>query len=455
MKTRSCWLVLLPPTWLLLTGGLLAVSHCPVQAQGWSPVINITNHIWKYLVEGGDQGTAWREPEFDDGSWNSGIGLFGFESTPAVYPYPFQTVWLPIDGRFTYYARTHFTWNGPLNWPDVLLRTTNYIDDGAVFYLNGLEVGRVRLPTNVVIEFNTPALVPPIEGQPDILEFRGSPRRGDNVLAVEVHNATPVSHDIVFGLSMEGIECHFDLFARAAPDFQIVEECRPAIITLNSPFYAASMRWMKDGVLLPWATNDMLVIPRASDSDVGEYYVEIITPCGIEQSTTSWLSVVPDSVPPQLLRATADSTLTNLIITFSEPIDPTSIDATNFIVDDNCLPGRLKTQFATLLDPTNVLVTTTPRRLDQNYIIIVSGIRDACAGNTLATNATVLLNPLVPLESLRLSRSPTGLQISWTGCGVLQWTSNLVHWADVPGVLASPYDMGSAVGTRFYRLRLP
>ena len=151
----------------------------------------------------------------------------------------------------------------------------------------------------------------------------------------------------------------------------------------------------------------------------------------------------------------ADSTLTNFTITFSEPLDPASIDAMNFIVDDVCLPGRLKTQFTTLLDATNVLVTTTPRRLDQNYIVTVSGIRDACAGNTLATNATVLLNPIVPLESLRLSRSPTGLQISWTGCGVLQWTSNLLHWADVPGVLASPYDVGSAVDTRFYRLRLP
>jgi hypothetical protein len=456
MKTRSCWLVLLPPTWLLLAGGLLAVSHCPAQAQGWSPVINITNHIWKYLVEGGDQGTAWREPEFDDSSWNSGIGLFGFESTPAVYPYPFQTTWQPIDGRLTYYVRTHFQWVGPLNWPDVLLRTTNYIDDGAVFYLNGREVGRVRLPTNVVIEFNTPALVPPVEGQPDILEFRGSPRRGDNVLAVEVHNATPLSHDIVFGLSMEGIECHFDFLANASPGFQTVEQCKPATITLvGAPSFGPGMSWMKNGMPIPTATNNVLYIPQVGLLDSGEYYVEVLTPCGPRQSTPSLLVVSPDATPPRPLRAMADSTLTNFTITFSEPLDLTSIDATNFIVDDVCLPGRLKTQFATLMDPTNVLVTTTPRRLDQNYVVMVSGIRDACAGNTLTTNATVLLEPMLPLESLRLTRSLSGLQISWTGCGVLQWTSNLVHWADVPGVLASPYDVGSAVDTRFYRLRLP
>jgi hypothetical protein len=456
MKSRSERSLLLQSTWLLLISAVNAMVQYPAQAQGWTPVISITNHVWKYLVECGDQGTAWREPEFDDSPWNSGVGLFGFESTPAVYPYPFQTMWLPVDGRFTYYARTHFQWNGPLNWPDVLLRTTNYIDDGAVFYLNGLEVGRVRL-TNDIVEFDTPAQPPPIEGRPDVLEFRiPFMRRGDNVLAVEVHNASPVSHDIVFGLSMEGIECHSDLFARVTPSFQSVEECRPAVITLVTPlFYPPAMRWMKDGVPIPWATNNVLVIPRASGSDFGEYYVEIVTPCGIEQSNPSFLDISPDATPPQPLRAVADSTLTNLTITFSEPLDPTSIHATNIIVDDVCLPGRPKTQFATLLDPTNVLVTTTPRRLDQNYAVMVSGIRDACAGNTLATHATLLLSPSVPLASLRLSRSQTGLQISWTGCGVLQWTSHLVEWADVPGAPTSPYPAGAPVDTRFYRLRLP
>jgi hypothetical protein len=455
MKTCSAWLPTLPLIWLLLASAVIDVSHHPAQA--WTPVIDITNHVWRYLVDGTNQGRAWREPDFDDRSWNSGVGLFGFESVPSAYPHPFQTTWLPIDGRITYYARTHFPWNGPLNWPDVLLRTTNYIDDGAVFYLNGLEIGRVRL-TNEVIEFDTPAQPPQVEGQPDVLQFRtfNLLRRGDNVLAVEIHNASPVSHDIVFGLSVEGVECHFDLFPMVTPDTLAVEECRPATITLVSPsIFGRGMSWMKDGVPLPSVTNNVLNIPRTRFSDGGTYYVEILTPCDPQQSSSCWLIVLPDTTPPLPLRAMADSTLTNLTITFSEPLDAASIDATNIIVDDVCLPGRLRTRSVTLLDPTNVLVTTSPRRLDQNYVVAVSGIRDACPGNTLATNATVLLNPTVPLESLRLARTPTGLQIDWTGCGVLQWTSNLVHWADVPGVLASPYPVGVTVDTRFYRLRLP
>jgi hypothetical protein len=185
------------------------------------------------------------------------------------------------------------------------------------------------------------------------------------------------------------------------------------------------------------------------------YYVEIATACDPQQSNPSRLVVLPDITPPHPLLAVADSTLTNLTITFSEPLDPTSIDATNFIVDDLCLPGRLKTQRATLLDTTNVLLTTTQRQLDQDYVIAISGVRDACAGNMLATNTTLLLTPLVSLDSLQLTRSPAGLSVSWTGCGVLQWTSNLVQWADVPGAPASPYPTDAARNTRFYRLRMP
>lgn len=202
------------------------------------------------LVDGGDQGTAWREPQFDDSAWISGLGLFGFESSP-VYPYPFQTIWQPMADRTTYYARTHFHWEG--NWPDVLLRTTNYIDDGAVFFLNGRELGRLRMPTNIIIEFNTPAQPPTVEGRPDVLEFRTSfLHRGDNVLAVEIHNASPVSGDIVFGLSMEGIDCHFDFPAFVMPPFQTVEQCQSATITLLHPHSVGpGVTWMKDGVPLP------------------------------------------------------------------------------------------------------------------------------------------------------------------------------------------------------------
>ena len=37
--------------------------------------------VWKYLDDGTDQGTAWREPEFDDSRWKSGPAQLGYGET--------------------------------------------------------------------------------------------------------------------------------------------------------------------------------------------------------------------------------------------------------------------------------------------------------------------------------------------------------------------------------------
>ncbi|NIQ29000.1 MAG: metallophosphoesterase, partial [Acidobacteria bacterium] len=34
--------------------------------------------VWKYLDDGSDQGTAWKEPGFDDTSWQAGPAELGF-----------------------------------------------------------------------------------------------------------------------------------------------------------------------------------------------------------------------------------------------------------------------------------------------------------------------------------------------------------------------------------------
>src|SRR5206468_12754923 len=110
-----------------------------------------------YDNSGADQGTAWRATGFNDGTWSTGTGLFGSETTPAEYPYPFNTA-IPAPnagGHITVYYRAHFNWNGSLT--NFQLIATNYVDDGAVFYLNGPEVGRLRLTANPVLYTSTRA----------------------------------------------------------------------------------------------------------------------------------------------------------------------------------------------------------------------------------------------------------------------------------------------------------
>jgi hypothetical protein len=87
---------------------------------------------------------------------------------------------------------------------------TTYIDDGAVFYLNGAELYRLRMPASpVTINNSTLATGYPCGGDatcPDPFTLSGGAVTnlvaGDNVMAVEVHNYNALSPDITFGTSL-------------------------------------------------------------------------------------------------------------------------------------------------------------------------------------------------------------------------------------------------------------
>lgn len=185
--------------------GLNAVTNI---TQTVRTLVNVTTTSWRWDNSGSDRGTAWRAPAFDDSTWSTGLGLFGRETTLAKYPYPFQTA-IPspsqTGGHITVYYRTHFSWNNSLT--NFQLIATNYVDDGAVFYLNGTEVGRLRISANPVLYTST-ASDQSNEGMPEVLTFpTNNLVVGDNVLAVEVHQHNSTSSDDVLGLSLAAI--HF------------------------------------------------------------------------------------------------------------------------------------------------------------------------------------------------------------------------------------------------------
>jgi hypothetical protein len=163
------------------------------------------NTIWKFEEAGIDRGATWRQPAFDDSAWASGPALFGVEDTlPSPYPFPFST---PLKsqsagGPITAYFRTHFNFIHPGSGV-ITLTTTNYVDDGAVFYINGVDAGRVRMAGGVTNFFALAINASP-EGQPSVVNLGTSNLvSGDNVLAVEVHQSTSAFNlDVAFGLTL-------------------------------------------------------------------------------------------------------------------------------------------------------------------------------------------------------------------------------------------------------------
>jgi hypothetical protein len=149
--------------------------------------------------------------DYVDSAWlGEGPALLYIEDNQAVSP--LNTV-LPGDSNGssfpTYYFRTHFTVTNSL--AGLALVFTNYIDDGAVLYLNGAEIQRVRMPAAPqFITYATLASGCPMNNceatidVPDIfrLSLDGLTNLmvgGDNVLAAEVHQLTTNDTDVVFG----------------------------------------------------------------------------------------------------------------------------------------------------------------------------------------------------------------------------------------------------------------
>ncbi len=178
-------------------------NACPVAPPAPLAVnlVPITN-VWHYEESGTDLGTAWSATDFDDSTWLSGPALLAQE-TPGTTPEPIQTTLTVANGKNTFYFRTHFTLPANLNVSE--LRVTHAIDDGAIFHLNGVEAGRFNMPAGPAA-FTTLAT---ISHEATTLETLAlsltSLAAGDNVLAVEVHQSSANSSDIVFGMRLDAI----------------------------------------------------------------------------------------------------------------------------------------------------------------------------------------------------------------------------------------------------------
>ncbi|MGI9240035.1 MAG: tandem-95 repeat protein, partial [Verrucomicrobiales bacterium] len=176
---------------------VVTVSESPRQ-----PLL-ATGSTWAYLDDGSDLGTAWRAPGYDDSAWSSGVGKFGYgdgnESTTINFG--------PDDGNkfVTTYFRTAFDVADPGVFSNLLMEIQH--DDAAAVYLNGSEIMRTNLaPAADAGEFATGTL--PNEIETNFFSFSIDPAAlvaGSNVLAVEVHQATPGSSDLGFDLSAAGV----------------------------------------------------------------------------------------------------------------------------------------------------------------------------------------------------------------------------------------------------------
>ncbi|MFW6154449.1 MAG: lamin tail domain-containing protein [Planctomycetota bacterium] len=159
--------------------------------------------VWTYLDDGSNQGTAWRDPSFDDSSWDEGPAQLGYgdgdEATVVSYGPDSSSKYI------TTYFRHTFTVDDASDYLDLSVRLLR--DDGAVVYLNGTEIVRDSMPSGT-ISYTTGADVVAAGGDENTFwVFSGIENLlvdGENVLAVEVHQSSGSSSDISFDLMLQG-----------------------------------------------------------------------------------------------------------------------------------------------------------------------------------------------------------------------------------------------------------
>lgn len=177
------------PAQILVSGGL-ASTFTLVPA----------GSIWKYLDHGSNQPIAWRDSGFDDSSWASGRAKLGYgdgdEST--VVSYGPNT----LNKYITTYFRHTFVVPEGRAISNLIVRLLR--DDGAVVYLNGVEILRNNMPAVTITSaiFASTAIEDPYFAR--LTVNAGQIVGGTNVLAVEVHQASGTSSDLSFDLELLG-----------------------------------------------------------------------------------------------------------------------------------------------------------------------------------------------------------------------------------------------------------
>ncbi|MDG2122830.1 MAG: CotH kinase family protein, partial [Verrucomicrobiales bacterium] len=156
---------------------------------------------WVYFDKGSLPAANWFAPSFDDSTWTPGTAEFGYGDGDEETIVSFGP-----DGNNKYrttYFRTTFNITDPAKIATLSCRAI--IDDGAVFYVNGNEVDRLRIPDGPV-DFDTDAS----SGREGTLETITLPASalvaGINHIAVEVHQGSLTSSDVSFDLQITGTE---------------------------------------------------------------------------------------------------------------------------------------------------------------------------------------------------------------------------------------------------------
>jgi len=365
-------------------------------------LVTLTNSTWQVNESGTNVGTNWLSQTYDDTGtgWTSGDGLFGYTTSPASYP-PINT---PLtNGPDTYYFRTYFQWTN--NIANVAFVVTNYLSDGAVYYLNGIEAAAIRMPAGAPSYDTLAAGTNSPVGQADILSFDGSNLQdGTNVLEVEVHQATNSLADTVFGLSLTAAIQFPALVVDAnLPADQTVLAGQSATFTsdvLGSGPLA--YQWFFDGTnAIAGANAPTYTIPLVLTNNAGTYSLSVSNQFTNVTTRTALLTV--SNIPVVIISEPANQVaIAGQSATFSVTVSGTPLIAYQWFFGNNAIPGATNSSYT---------VASSLSTNSGNYYVTVNN--PASTTNSSVATLTVL-SDTIPANLLGISAGASQIIVTFS-----------------------------------------
>ena len=156
---------------------------------------------WKYNATGINPDSSWHNAAYNDSLWLTGNALFGYGSISAEAIVTTISYGSNSSNKYpSYYFRKTFDYI--VTGTETNFEVNALIDDGAVFYINGVEVKRLNMPSGI-ITYNTLASSDGNESSYQQFFIPASAiQNGSNIIAVEVHQSSLSSSDIGFNMEI-------------------------------------------------------------------------------------------------------------------------------------------------------------------------------------------------------------------------------------------------------------
>jgi hypothetical protein len=186
-------------TWIGVALLLILAGGRPVVALDQTLIA--TGSVWRYRDGGQSPGVGWTLAGFDDSGWASGPAQLGYGDGDEATVVSFGGN-AGAKAITTYFRRT-FSVSGVAALQS--LQTRLLCDDGCAVYLNGVELRRDNLPAGAIGAATRGAGRRRRRGRECVRHRHRRPtalHEGQNVVAVEVHQANATSSDISFDLEL-------------------------------------------------------------------------------------------------------------------------------------------------------------------------------------------------------------------------------------------------------------